>query len=170
MRAGAYVKGSVILVLWTTPVLGQEVGGGRAEHAGMAEEQTSAPPLAHSLWSQLVCLCGRCDRLTLADCRCPDAAAERENILKLLKERDLSSPAKEKAAFEAVVQAYVSRFGEEVLASHQRSTSSSWPGWLMLLVVPVALVLMVVVVERLRNPKRPRSRWTKAARGRRAHR
>lgn len=105
------------------------------EHAaGAAEEShTDAPPVARRLWHDLVCLCGRCARLTLAACACPDAAAERQKVLELLRGRDLSTPASSEAAYQAVVSAYVGRFGgRHVLAAERGSQEGGWVAWAVL--------------------------------------
>jgi cytochrome c-type biogenesis protein CcmF len=78
---------------------------------GVVEEGANAPPIAKKLWSDLVCLCGGCQRESLAECRCAVAAQERERILGMLAGKDLSTPAAEQAAYADVVAAYVARFG-----------------------------------------------------------
>lgn len=118
-------------------------------------------PVATRLWNDLVCLCGRCQRLTLAACRCPDAAAERQTVVKLLRGRDLASPEAAQASYQAVVQTYVTRYGgRHVLASEAASGApEDWPAW----VVSVALVALacagfVILEIRRQRRKRPRSR------------
>jgi cytochrome c-type biogenesis protein CcmF len=78
---------------------------------GAVEDDVNAPPVAKRLWAHLVCLCGGCQRETLLECRCGQAANERTKILGMLEGMDLSTPAKEQAAYDQVVQAYVARYG-----------------------------------------------------------
>lgn len=76
-------------------------GGARTVDAGVpADEQaagppariTDPPPIAQRLWSDLACVCGRCGRMPLSTCTCPEAAHQRDHVLGLLKGRDVSTP------------------------------------------------------------------------------
>src|SRR6266700_3983968 len=93
-------------------------GGAGAAETSRIDPQTTA--IARRLWGDLVCLCGRCQRLTLSACHCPDAAAERQKVLELLRGRDLATHEGTEAAYRGVVKEYVARFGgRHVLASDQ---------------------------------------------------
>ncbi len=78
---------------------------------GVVEDEAGAPPVAHRLWADLACMCGGCNKEALGECRCGNARAERERILGMLAGKDLSTPAKEEAAYREVVAAYIARFG-----------------------------------------------------------
>jgi hypothetical protein len=119
--------------------------------------------VASRLWNDLVCLCDRCERLTLAACHCPDAAAERKKVLELLRGKDLSSPTASEAAYRAVVESYVGRLGQQVLASERsRGLSGDVAAWIGAVAVIVAACGAFVAVERRRRrraaPSRSRSR------------
>lgn len=117
------------------------------------KEVADAPPIAKRLWSELVCLCGRCQRLTYSACHCPEATAERKKILEMLHGRDLTTTAGEEAAHAAVLQAYVARFGRTVLASE--TPSGDWMAWLELAAVPLAIIgaFYIIRSSRVRRPK-----------------
>ena len=131
----------------------------RAATAEASELDPRVAPVATRLWNDLVCLCGRCERLTLAACRCPDAAAERKKVTDLLKGKDLASPAGAEAAYQAIVQTYVARFGgRHVLASENAAKIPALArDWIVLTVV-VALACGVLLVLALRRKRPPRSR------------
>jgi len=101
-RAGA---GLLMVLLAGAPAA---ASGDDHEHAGSAasaeisqlDPQTAE--VARRLWGEFVCLCGRCERLTLFACHCPDAAAARKKVLELLRGQDLASPGGTEAAYEAV--------------------------------------------------------------------
>lgn len=91
------------------------------EHAGgpPKAEARDAPEVVRRLWHELTCQCGRCARLRLAECPCPDAAAERKKILERVRGLDLSSSEGEERAYREVVAEYVGRYGEAVLATEE---------------------------------------------------
>ena len=104
---------------------------------------TTPPPVVERLWNDLVCLCGRCERLTLAACACEQAAAERRNIVELVAGHELATPRDERAAYDRVIDSYVKRFGQRVLATdrdrERGSGSARW--WL----APVGLLAVITV-------------------------
>ena len=116
--------------------------------------------VAGRLWKELVCLCDRCERLTLAACPCPDAAAERKNVVELLRGKDLSSPAASEAAYQAAVQSYVARSGRQVLASaRSKGISADVATWIGSVAVVIAACGAFVAIElrrRRRTASRPR--------------
>jgi cytochrome c-type biogenesis protein CcmF len=80
---------------------------------------------AEKLMKELVCLCGTCQRESILECRCGYAAAERQKVLNLLTGHDLSTEAGQKAAYDAVVEAFVAEYGgRHVLATPQ--SKASW--------------------------------------------
>jgi cytochrome c-type biogenesis protein CcmF len=78
---------------------------------GVVTEGENAPPVAKKLWADLVCLCGGCQRETLAACKCAVAKKERDGILAMLDPYDLSTPEGEALAYAEVVESYKERFG-----------------------------------------------------------
>src|SRR5690606_31859690 len=111
----------------------------------------------------LACMCGECDRLPLADCRCPFAAEEREKIAAMLQDHDLAAESGRDAAYEAIVDAYVDRFGPKVLTAASSTQSKSALRWLLPIVVAVVgLGSLIAVVEIIQRRVRARS-------GKRAH-
>jgi hypothetical protein len=138
---------------------GDHHGASASAELSQLDLQTAA--VARRLWGDLVCVCPRCERLTLSACHCPDAARERNETLELLRGRDLSSPSAADTAYQTVVAAFVARKGKEVLASERpRSGPPGWPA----LAVSVGLVVLacaaVVVIEhrRRRSPRAARRR------------
>jgi cytochrome c-type biogenesis protein CcmH/NrfF len=62
----------------------------------------------------LVCMCGGCTRETVLDCKCGFAAQERAKVQAILARFDLSDPAQHEKAHEAVMDAFVKEYGEQV--------------------------------------------------------
>ena len=111
--------------------------------------------VARRLWGDLVCLCDRCDRLTLSACHCPDAAAERKTVLALLRGRDLAAPGGAEAAYQAVVSDYVQRKGRKVLASVRTySPPADWPA----LAISVGIMVLACVAVAANELRRKRAR------------
>ena len=130
-------------------------GSTAAEAAGL-DPQTAA--VAGRLWKDLVCLCDRCELLTLVACHCPDAAAARNKVLELLRGKDLSSPAASEAAYQSVVQFYVARSGRQILASERGGrVSGDFIALIVALTVIIAACGAFVAVE-LRRRGRAASR------------
>ena len=131
----------------------------KAATAEASQLDPKTTPVASRLWNDLVCLCGRCERLTLAACRCPDAAAERKKVLELLGERDLATPAGAEAAYQVVVQTYVARFGgRHVLASEKTAGISGIARDWIVLTVAATVACGAILVFALRHRRSPRSR------------
>jgi cytochrome c-type biogenesis protein CcmF len=124
----------------TTPMQG--ASGAHVIVQGAVEDDANAPPVARRLWKDLVCLCGGCQRETLAECRCGPAAKEREKILGMLAGMDLSTPAKQQAAYEQVVAAYVAQAGGYHVLAVPPDTAFNKLSW----AVPYAAFLSAVVV------------------------
>jgi cytochrome c-type biogenesis protein CcmF len=83
-----------------------------------------ARSLAARLMKELVCLCGGCQRESLYDCKCAYAAQEREIVLGLLGERDLSTAAARDQAHDEIVAVFMKRYGgEHVLATPRNQLS-----------------------------------------------
>jgi hypothetical protein len=157
-----------MLMLMLAAVPGAASENDREQHGGSAQSDASQldPHTAHvagRLWGDLVCLCGRCQRLTLKACHCPDAANERRKVVDLLSGRDLASPAQEDLAYQAVMQDYIMRFGRKVLASERTGsgTSGDLPAFAISIGVIAAACIAVAVIEgrrRRRSPSRSRRR------------
>ena len=75
------------------------------------------PPVAHRLFGELECTCGRCRRMRLSKCPCGFASKEREEIMGMLRGKDLSTPEPEDAAYREILQAFVGRHGKKPPAS-----------------------------------------------------
>jgi cytochrome c-type biogenesis protein CcmF len=102
--------GAALLILF--------LGAGSARAAGPhdvvvggQDNRAEAPAVAQKLYHDLACLCGGCARESLWDCPCGYAAQERERVLALVQGRDLSTPAKQQEAYDAVVAAFAGRHG-----------------------------------------------------------
>lgn len=163
---GVVGASALVCLLTETPSQADEHQHTSAEASAMqAHLDAKTAPVAQRLWADLVCLCGRCPRLTLAACQCPDAAAERKKVVELLQGHDLSSAAGSHAAYQAVVQAYVTRFGgRQVLASEGTgSADGSGAPWVLLVGLIAALGAGFVVIEVARK-RRGRSRGRSRAR------
>jgi len=121
--------------------------------AAQLDPQTAE--VARRLWGDLVCLCDRCERLTLSACHCPDAARERKHVVELLRGRDLASGGSAEIAYQTVVSDYVKRKGRAVLASERTSSApSDWPA----LTVAVGIVALACGAVAVREHRRKRAR------------
>jgi len=160
-RGRASKLGAALLACLLAPA----TGAASEEHQGQ-HDHTAPPPeaaqldsqtagVARRLWSDLVCLCDRCEHLTLSACHCPDAARERKHILELLHGRDLATAGGAEAAYQAVVSDYVTREGREVLASEH---NGGVPWALPALAVSVGVIALacgaVAVIEHRRRRAR----------------
>jgi hypothetical protein len=149
--------GALLLVSLLVPARGaaseEHDNHGAPSEAAQLDPQTAQ--VARRLWGDLVCLCDRCERLTLSACHCPDASRERKHILELLGARDLSASGNAEIAYQAVVSDYVKRKGREVLASAGTSRApSDWPA----LVVAVGVVALACGAVALMEHRRKRAR------------
>jgi hypothetical protein len=135
----------LLVCLWASAALAMADDGmdGRPVDAG-----ADVSPVARKLWGELVCLCGRCQRLPLSHCHCPMATAERKKILDMLGSRDLATASGQDAAHASVLGDYVTRFGRDVLASE--TSSEDWVGWGVLGGVVVVFLGGILVASRLR--------------------
>lgn len=133
---------------------------GRAATLDLAQLDPQTAAAARRLWDDLVCLCGRCDRLTLSRCHCPDAAKERDQIVALLRGRDLSAQGGGEAAYRAVLDDFVRRKGRDVLASTRKTgPPSDWPALAISVgIVALACAAVVILEYRRRGRRRLRSR------------
>lgn len=147
------------LLIASAPSVASERDHGYAANLASTETSQLDPhtaEVAQRLWRDLVCLCGRCQRLTLSACHCPDAAAERKKVLDLLRGRDIVSRAGAEAAYQTVVKEYVARFGgRHVLASEQPGgPPADWPALAVSVAVIAAACAAVVIVELRRRSRR----------------
>lgn len=117
------------------------------------------PAVAGRLWNDLVCLCGRCQRLTLSACRCHDAKVERDQILQLLRGYDLSTDSGTESAYGSVVRTYVARFGRRVLASEARHDAvvTETKDWLLFTALIAGVAVAIVGFEIARRRLTARS-------------
>jgi cytochrome c-type biogenesis protein CcmF len=128
-----------------------------AEGGNSDENDATVPPIARKLWSDIVCQCGDCKRLTLAACTCTQARDERQRILAMLKDGkyDLSTPAGEKAAYDSIIDAYVKRFGGEQILTVPRDKGFNKLAWAVPYAVFFAALALIIVVA---------GRWVKRGR------
>lgn len=186
--AARWVLVAVLLLLTTgrgaVALPSESQGSARPQHThvGTADvDQRSAPPVVRRLWSDLFCMCGDCEHMTLAECGCDNAAKERKRINEKATSLGLGSPEREEVAYAAVVKEYVQHHGANAEVSYVKL--HSWLDPLLTLVAAVAgIVVMIVGVERWRSRSRRRERQagsghaskhsakSHAQRGRRKHR
>ena len=106
--------------------------------------EIAAPAVVKKVWHETVCMCGRCNRLPLDECGCQFAVAERNRLLAFMEKRDLSTPAKEREAYDAVLAAYVSQHGREALA-RSVETPTRRAEWIFLAIVFGGLAILIVL-------------------------
>jgi cytochrome c-type biogenesis protein CcmF len=106
-------------------------GGGHDDAAGHASLHRpehmpthEGRAVAKDLMKDLVCLCGGCPRESLYDCKCGYASREREIVLQLLAEKDLSTKQGRKAAYDEVVGVFMRRYGGEHVLGEPRNQLS----------------------------------------------
>ena len=110
----------------------------------------AAPPAAKRLWSELFCMCGECERTTLADCTCDFAAKERKLIAERLAKSGLGNAEREEAIYAALREEYVKRHGSEAEVASIRL--HAWLDPLLTLIgVLAGLVVLIALAERLRS-------------------
>jgi cytochrome c-type biogenesis protein CcmF len=71
-------------------------------------------PTAVRLMSDIRCMCG-CPTESIGDCKCGNAAKERQRVLMALEGKDLSTDAARQAAYEQVRDQFIAEYGERVL-------------------------------------------------------
>ncbi len=166
-RRGLALLAAILAHLPSTPSLATEVGatGPTALPSENAEVESPKLRVAHRLWAELACLCGRCARLPLEQCKCSVAKEERQRILDLLAGRDLSTQKMQEAAYQDVKQLYLSRH------AHQRegadddalAPTSNPLDWVVAAAILLILSALMVLVERLRR-RSPQTLRTQSAR------
>ncbi len=88
-------------------------------------ESATAPDTAKKLMQDIFCMCGGCTRETLYVCRCGYAAQERCKLLQRLASHDAASDEAKEAAYDEVLQSFISEYGGEHVLSNPTS-SVSW--------------------------------------------
>jgi len=142
MRFTATSLASVLLLCTAVPARAQESMASFPD-GGLPIGQINAPdvpPLAHRLFDELECRCGKCRRMPLSKCPCGFASKEREEVMGMLRGKDLSTPDQEEAAYREILQAFVGRYGKSALAS-DRGTSRVDPLGIGFLIVVAAASL-----------------------------
>jgi cytochrome c-type biogenesis protein CcmF len=120
--------------------------GGHDVGEGQAHMFRPDSPTAERLMRELVCLCGGCKRENIFECRCGYAADERRKVLTLLAPHDLSSEAGQSAAYDAVVDAFVTEYG----GRHVLSTPQNRASWMIpYAAIAGGLLLMFGIGRRL---------------------
>jgi cytochrome c-type biogenesis protein CcmH/NrfF len=91
---------------------------------------------------ELVCLCGGCKRENLHDCKCRYAAEERQRVLRMLGDHDLTTDHGRSEARAAVISSFVRQYGGEHVLVSPRSSAT----WILpYLAVAGGLVLILFV-------------------------
>ena len=72
-----------------------------------------APAVARRLWSELYCMCGDCQEMTLAACPCDWATKERADMVAQIETLGYSTPDQEQRTHDIVARNYSKRFGEK---------------------------------------------------------
>jgi cytochrome c-type biogenesis protein CcmF len=94
---------------------------------GFAHLERPDEGLATKLMKELVCLCGGCKREDIYSCKCSYAAGERQKVNDMLRGKDLSTAAGQKAAYDEVVKAFVASYGGE----HVLNTPQNQMSWIL---------------------------------------
>lgn len=142
---------SQVRLVFATVAIAFHVGPAAAQ---VVDDNTAfhSPDPAPRLFQDLACMCAKCDRIRLAECGCPFAAAERQEIMESLRARDLSTVERREAAYREIRDDYVKRFGPGVLSPSAVSPAESLASWIAPLVIALAsLGVLIAVVERLRR-------------------
>ena len=94
------------------PVYGEDdpMAGPSAAHEARPDSD-----VAKRLMKDLGCMCGGCNKEPLHDCKCGYAAQERAKVLAMLSGRDLATEQARDRAYEDVRDAFVTKYGQEVL-------------------------------------------------------
>lgn len=165
-RRGLTLLAAILALLPSTPVLATEVGATEptalpSENAGVESPRLR---LAHRLWAELACLCGRCPRVPLEQCKCSVAKEERQRILDLLAGRDLSTPKMQEAAYQDVKQLYLSRYAHQREGADDATLAppSNPLDWVVAVTILLILAVLMVLVERLRR-RSPQTLRTRSA-------
>ena len=153
-KLGALLFMSLLLQARGAASKEQDDHGAPPSEAAELDPQTAG--MARRLWGDLVCLCDRCERLTLAACHCPDAARERKHIIELLRARDLTSNRVAESGYQEVVSDYVKRKGRQILASERTSNApSDWPALAVAVgVIALGCAAVAVIEHRRRRARR----------------
>jgi hypothetical protein len=126
----------------------------RHSHTGKANSALEpAPPVARRLWGDLFCMCGECEHVTLADCGCDNAAQVRKRIVEQVERMGLGSPERDEAAYSSVLEGYVATHGAQAEVAYVKR--HAWLDPLLTLGAGIsAVVLVIVIVERVRSMRR----------------
>lgn len=116
----------------------------RPEHTGSAEGEE----LSRDLMNKLGCMCGSCPKEAIVSCDCGFAAQMRSELLGILSGRDLSKGDVREQARKDVLNAMVTRFGQEVLTSPIDSGFNRLSWLVPMLGIAGSLVLIFAVGRR----------------------
>ena len=94
--------------------------------AATPEQAGEAQAIVDRLAHDLVCLCGRCERLLLAECECGDAQKERASLMLQVSAQDLTTEEARACAYQSVRDEYVARFGNAALATQSGMSVDAW--------------------------------------------
>jgi cytochrome c-type biogenesis protein CcmF len=116
--------------------MGQAGGGWAAKYRPNSDVATRA-------MKEIICVCGTCTRQSIYECDCATAADLRKKVLDLLAGQDMTTDAGRAQAYDAVLGAFVSEYGGDVLATPKSSFS-----WLLPVLAAVGGLGLLVVVGR----------------------
>ncbi len=124
----------------TTLLLLVLVGAGtvtlRAQHVESAQTVAVVPrsPLEQKLQNEIICMCGTCGRKRVGECTCTVAAAEREEIARLVSEGK---------SYDEVVDYFVKKYGSQEVLAQPLDGPFNRLAWLLPYVVGLAGVAFV---------------------------
>jgi cytochrome c-type biogenesis protein CcmH/NrfF len=111
--------------------------------AGYAAKNRPANETQAKAMKELLCPCG-CARQSILDCDCGTAADLRAKVMALMAGADLSTPAARDHAYNAVLAAFKTEYGESIWSTPR----SDWPWLLPMLAAVGGLGLLYVVGKR----------------------
>lgn len=163
---------TAVLLLVTATARAQEPmnsfpdGGLSVEMLG----DSDIPPVAHRLFDDIECTCGQCQHMKLSECPCGFAGEAREEIMGMLRGKDISTPHKEEAAFRDIRQAFIARYGKQVSVSSREGSSVDPFVYLLIFLAVSTLGGFVYIVVTSRKPQGSRQAARTRAGGQRRRR
>jgi cytochrome c-type biogenesis protein CcmF len=140
---------------------GQELpapGGAQGpKHMEMSDaKEENYPPIAQRIFDNIVCMCGDCTRQSIGECKCTQAAAERQKILGMIQGKDVSTKEAADAVYNEVIQTYIARYGGEHVLMVPRNKGFNVVAWaLPYAAIGGALVMVVFLGRNWINRKPP---------------
>lgn len=136
--------------------------------ASAADTTTAGSTLARQLWTEVYCMCGDCDHMPLAVCKCEDSERVRTEIAAQLERLGYATPSATQKARAAVLQEYVKRFGDGALVMNDPPTRSAVLHGVGAATIVVATICgLIFLTERMRRRLAPNRVSTKRKRRKR---